>query len=368
MKVLISTGLIYPSKLGGPSNTLYWLSKGLIARGIDVSVVSMYKYIDDKRIVPDKWIDFEGLHARYCSNHAKFPFEVVWYSIRVLRKNDILILSSFFYLPCFIVGLFGLFFKKKVIWSPRGELFSSAINGNKGKLLYLKFIKFLFGKKFIFHVTSSEEKLMVEKYLGKNARIVILPNYMELPIKEPREKKNPYLLYVGRIAPIKALGNLIRSLSKSKYFLDSDYKLLIAGDGQGEYYNSLLTLIKEDEMLSQKVVFLGNVEGKEKNKLYANAYFTFLISHSENFGNVVIESIAQGTPVVTSCGTPWQILEKTNSGFWIDNEEDNIAQCIDKILKLPVEEYELMRNNAFNLCRNNFDIYENIDKWIEVIN
>ena len=70
------------------------------------------------------------------------------------------------------------------------------------------------------------------------------------------------------------------------------------------------------------------MEGEEKYKLYANAYFSILVSHSENFGNVVIEALSQGTPVIASKGTPWeQLAEK--AGFWIDNDENSIACCID---------------------------------------
>lgn len=40
-----------------------------------------------------------------------------------------------------------------------------------------------------------------------------------------------------------------------------------------------------------------------------------LVSESENFGNVIIEALSQGTPVIASCGTPWAEIEKKNAGF-----------------------------------------------------
>ena len=39
----------------------------------------------------------------------------------------------------------------------------------------------------------------------------------------------------------------------------------------------------------------------------------------KNFGNVVLEALAEGTPVVTSKGTPWQDLENEKAGFWVEN-------------------------------------------------
>ena len=51
-------------------------------------------------------------------------------------------------------------------------------------------------------------------------------------------------------------------------------------------------------------------------------------SHNENFGNVVVESLSQGTPVIASTGTPWKILEKYHAGYWIKNNPENIAKKI----------------------------------------
>jgi glycosyltransferase involved in cell wall biosynthesis len=365
-KILISTGLFYPSKLGGPANTLYWLAKGLESKDIDVTAVSSYKYIADERIQPDKWTVINGIKALYCSEKTKFAHRVIFHSIKEVRNCDVTMLSSFHFMPCFFVGLYALFSQKKIIWSPRGELLGSAINNNKVKKLYVKLIKLVFAKPVIFHATSEEEKKVIQKYLGKKAKIVTIPNYMELPEKEKRNSDENYLLYVGRIAPIKALDNLIIGLAKSEVFVKSDYKLLVAGYNKGEYYDSLVNLITENN-LSGKIVFPGNVEGKEKNRLYANAYFTFLISHSENFGNVVVESLAQGTPVVASQGTPWHSLVQNASGYWISNDAQSIAKCIDTIIQLPSNKYEIMRNSAFEFCSANFDVYKNIDQWINVL-
>ena len=150
----------------------------------------------------------------------------------------------------------------------------------------------------------------------------------------------------------------------SKLFNELDYKLYIAGKEEGDYYTKLLNQIK-DLQLEDKIIFKGMVIGREKEQLYAEAKATFLISHSENFGNVIIESLAQGTPVIASFGTPWKILEQKGCGFWIDNSPEIIARTIDRIISLDEVQYDQMRNNAYNLCQEQFDIKTNINKWIE---
>jgi len=370
MHVLISTGLFYPSKLGGPAKTLFWLAKGLISKGIAVSVVTTNNFIETDIIEFDKWTEIDKIKVRYCSANSKLPYRIILHSIRELKKCDVVLLSSIFYQPLFVVALFALVTNKKFIWSPRGELFDSAIRENKTKLIYLRIIKLFFAKKSIFHATSQEESNLIKNNFGDDSRIVVIPNYIELPEKQENSgAKEKYLLYVGRIAPIKALDKLLLGLAKSKYFMSSDYKLFIAGgvEKQFESYSEQLQLIlRNNESLKKKVIFIGNVEGVDKYILYADAYFTFLVSHSENFGNVVIESLSQGTPVISSKGTPWQELEDKKAGFWIDNDENSIANCVEEALKMRKEEYTQIRENAYNLAKE-FDIYTNVNKWINIL-
>lgn len=370
MKILISAGLFYPSKLGGPANTLYWLAKGLISKGMEVSVVTSNNFIEKGLVEFNKWTVVDKIRIRYCTAKTRLSHRVIWHSIKEVRNCDVILLSSAFYLPSFFIALFSVFTSKKIIWSIRGELFDSALNGSKGKLLYIELIKLFFAKRISFHATSLDEQNCIKKYFGNQIKVVVIPNYIELPKKQNRvNTKNNYFLYVGRIAPIKALDKLFLGLAKSKSFMQSNYKLLVAGGVEKQfekYFEQLQLILKNNESLKEKIVFLGNVEDDEKYKLYANAYFSILVSNSENFGNVVIEALSQGTPVITSKGTPWQQLSEKNAGFWINNDEQNIANCIDEVINMGDEDYQRMRNNAYNLAVE-FDVHSNIDKWINVI-
>lgn len=370
MKVLIIAGLFYPSKQGGPSKTLYWLSKGLVSKGVEVSVVTSNNYIEDGLVESDAWVEFDGIRVKYCTAKSKLPYRVVIQSIIESRKCDVVFLSSLFYMPSFFIALFAAFTSKKILWSPRGELFSAAVNGSKAKRLFIRLLRFLFAKRVVFHATSSEEENEIVKHLGCSVRTIVIPNYMELHEKKDKlENPDKYFLYVGRIAPIKALDNLLSGLAKSDAFMKSDYKLLIAGGVEKQfegYYNQLNQILSENLSLKEKVVFLGNVEGDKKFQLYADAYFSILVSHSENFGNVVIEALSQGTPVITSQGTPWQKLVKYKAGLWIDNNEIGIAKSIFEVLAMNEEEYQQTRINAYKLALE-FDVYSNIDNWIKVL-
>ena len=333
-------------------------------------VVTSNKYIEKGLVEFDKWTNVDNIRIRYCTTNSKLNHRVILNSIKELKKCDVLSLSSIFYIPSFFIAFFAAFGSKKIIWSPRGELFESAIGDSRIKFLFIRILKMLFSKRVIFHVTSKYEEQQVEKYFGNKVKIVVIPNYIELPKQlERNDVDDKYFLYVGRIAPIKALDNLLLGLAKSELFTLSRYKMLIAGGVENQfenYYEKLQQILNDDKRLKNKVVFLGNIDGREKYKLYANAYFSILVSHSENFGNVVLEALSQGTPVIASRGTPWGKLIANRAGFWINNNEDDIANCIDEAIGLGHEEYLQYRNNALAFTKK-FDIYENIDKLLDVL-
>lgn len=367
MRLLISTGIFYPSQVGGPANSLYWLSKNLVKNGIDVTAIATDLGINKESILTNKWNDLDGIKIKYCrTNIINVFFIIIWNSIKEIPKNDAIMLSSFFYKPNIIIGIIALIYKKKIIWSPRGETLASK---NFIKRLFLYVIKVIFAKKVSFHTTSYEEKLSLLFSMGRSTTCFTIPNLYELPPINKTASTDKYFLYMGRIAPIKALDRLLHGLSKSKEFLKSDYKLFIAGNVGKQfenYYKHLTFFIKNNNQMNEKVFFLGSIYGISKYKLYSNAYFTFLISHSENFGNVVIESLSQGTPVITSKGTPWKQLADNNAGFWIDNNVNTISQCVDEAINMNLNDYHIMRNNAYELAMK-YDIKNNIDTWINIL-
>lgn len=366
MKILLSTTLFYPAKLGGPANTLYWLSKALVNAGVNVSVVTTNRQIESSKIKVDKWSDVDGIHVRYCKASLFLFLKMLYHTWREMKSCDTVMLCDMFQPQVLSVAFMARLRKKKIIWSPRGELHGPALAGRRVKLWYIGVVRSCFGNYATFHATSEEERDLIHKQIGENAKVVVIPNYMELPpIQERKQQPVPYFLYVGRINHIKALDRLILGLAKSKLFKHKGYMLKIAGPNQDDYQQELEKLIENND-LKEKVVFVGNVFGEDKFQLYANAHFSCLLSHSENFGNVVIEALSQGTPVIASTGTPWQELNSSSAGFWIDNTPERIAACIDEILELTHEQYEEMRHNARELA-NTYDVFQNVDKWVKAI-
>lgn len=365
MKILIAAGFYYPSQQGGPCNSLYWLAKSLGKSGVDVTVVAMDTGIKDSSIEFNKWIITEYGKVIYITTASvNRPVKYIKTTIAQLNNADIVHLNSVFAPSSFIIGLVALLKGKKILWSPRGEFDPQALRFKKWiKKMMLALIR-PFKKHIRFHTTSTQETQHTQNLMKTSLPVLQLPNYMDLPAYEPTTKKK-YILYIGRIHPIKALMELVEACKLSDAFLESSYQLFITGDSNNEY-GSLLKEKVNAYQLSDKIIFLEHIaEITAKNKLFAEASFSILPSHSENFGNVVVESLANGTPVIAATGTPWQELEIKKAGFWVKNDPASLAAILTIVVNMNEADLNLYAANALNLAQNNYDIDANISKWME---
>jgi glycosyltransferase involved in cell wall biosynthesis len=109
-----------------------------------------------------------------------------------------------------------------------------------------------------------------------------------------------------------------------------DATLSVYGSGAPEYEKSLHEAAARLELLP-RVRFHGPVSGAEKARALQRADICVVPSHSENFGIVVAEALAHGTPVVASTGTPWSEIEARGAGRWVSNDARSLARAIESM-------------------------------------
>src|SRR5690554_3099654 len=365
MKILFPIGSFYPTTFGGPGTILYWKGVYLKRNNVSPTFVTTTEGITEA-IVTNRFLDMPCGSVYYGKGGV-----LNWKTIRVMlaqiNKTDIIHLTSLFS-PISIICFFyaNLFFPKtKIVWSVRGELNNNALAIGKTKKKWLLKLYQLTTKKVVFASTSPKETQEIKVFF--NNKIIEIPNVMPASNKLERTTVDKRFLFLGRIHPIKNIDGLIKAVSQSEIFKSEKVYLDIAGDYDErdlEYLNSLKELVAKYN-LNNKISFLGHVAGEDKEKLLANAYFLILPSHSENFGNVVIESLNQGTPVIASKNTPWMELKDFNCGYWIDNAPLQIANTIDVALSLNDECYFNTRQNSLNLVKEKYDINRRIKDWID---
>jgi glycosyltransferase involved in cell wall biosynthesis len=106
--------------------------------------------------------------------------------------------------------------------------------------------------------------------------------------------RDVFLLFLGRISWKKGLDRLIAALARIP-----DCRLVIAGDDD-ENLRPGLEAQAAAAGVGDRVAFVGPAYGEQKAALFRRSLLTVLPSYSENFGNVVLESLAAGCPVVVT--------------------------------------------------------------------
>jgi glycosyltransferase involved in cell wall biosynthesis len=326
----------------------------------------------------NRWQEFKkNLYVKYYNETIidKFSLQLYLNIWKDIKLADIVHIQAIFNTPAPISLLYAKLFKRPILLSPRGALCHWCINhGSKFKKLWLLFLIKPFIKNIYWHATCEAEKHDILAIYSK-AKIVIIPNGVEVGAYKNISvlNKNEYLKkYIGkdinvshiivsmsRLHAKKGFDILIESFEKTLQNYP-DAILLIAGPDVG-VKPKLVDLIKELN-LENKVYFIGSVSGQEKVDFLANADLFVLPSNNENFGNVYVESLAAGTPIVASTGTPWQEVEGADCGKWVDN---NVEETTEAICQMLQKDREKMRLNSRKLSQK-YD-WKNIAKQFEKI-
>ena len=122
------------------------------------------------------------------------------------------------------------------------------------------------------------------------------------------------ILYVGRIAPEKDIDIVLETYQALPEELRNDTHLLIVGDGP------LHKKLSEKE--SERMTFAGFMEGEELAEVYASCDMFLFPSSTETFGNVVIEALASGLPVIGArAGGVQHLIEHGETGYLCESRQ-----------------------------------------------
>ena len=106
--------------------------------------------------------------------------------------------------------------------------------------------------------------------------------------------------------------------------------------------------------LSSQVRFIGEVSDEAKWGFYASADLFVLPTLSENFGIVIAEALAAGTPALTTTGTPWTQLGAEKAGWCVDPTPDALADALAQAVTLSDAERCEMGRNGRRLIERHF--------------
>jgi glycosyltransferase involved in cell wall biosynthesis len=280
---------------------------------------------------------------------------------------------------------------KPLVISPRGMLEAWSLGRSRLRkaVAWRLFEKRNLQSAAMFHATAESEAESIRQVIlpllegGKVRKcerevpIVVAPNGVDLPDlgrgtgRETIEEKFPelkgrrWVVFMSRLHPKKGIDLLLCAWARQKEVASDVWRepetavavvdsarrsrgqtkdlpvLVLAGSDLIGYRKEIDKMVRELGV-QDSVVIAGEVQGKMKDALLANADLFVLPSYSENFGIVVAEAMAWGRPVIATTGTPWKEVVDVGAGWWVKPEEEALAKALAEALGKRAQELEAM--------------------------
>lgn len=153
----------------------------------------------------------------------------------------------------------------------------------------------------------------------------VVPNPVVVAEWPHRRSKMDYLLWMGRMDPVKGADRAIAVAKLAKR------RLILAGpvqSGQERYFEERVA----PHVDGAAVTYVGEVGGEQRRQLFANAEaFLMPIRWPEPFGMVVVEALACGTPVLAFPeGAVSEIVLDGVNGYHVE-DEGQMAAAVEKL-------------------------------------
>ncbi len=156
-------------------------------------------------------------------------------------------------------------------------------------------------------------------------KLVVIMNGVDRSLFTPGERDDKdYLLSVGNLVPLKGHEIILQALSR----LPAEKLVLI---GSGELEKHLKDMARRLNIMD-RVTFLPAVAQSQLAGYYAGAKATILMSAMEGMPNVILESLATGTPVIATAvgGIPEVITD--DNGILLENRTaEDLTRAISRL-------------------------------------
>ncbi|MCA0132442.1 glycosyltransferase [Winogradskyella alexanderae] len=318
---------------GGPARSATQLVRGIV-RKKEVSTVSLLTLSSPAPIITK----FNNPKAKLVFNRANLiGYSKTLHQALIQSDANIFHGHGIWEMPVHQMAIYARNHHIPYIITPRGMLEPWSLQqGRFKKQLALKLYQYKdLNKASCIHATAKMEAQHIRD-LGFTNPIAVIPN--GVPLKELLLKTKPSqtktLLFLSRIHPKKGLEMLIEGWAQLDSAIRVGWSVNIVGNGEPKYIEQLKQIINA-KGLSETVKIKESLFGADKVKAYQEASLFVLPTYSENFGIVVAEALACGTPVITTQGTPWADLKENDCGWWIPIGVEPLKQTLQSALQLP---------------------------------
>lgn len=275
-------------------------------------------------------------------------------------EPDAIYLNSFFSaltIKFLLLRRLGKIAGLPIVLAPEGEFSKGAIalKAVKKKSFLALALPLGLYRDLLWKAVAEAEKEDILREIGHRGEILIAPNMppakilenFEIEFKLPKKSGNARFIFLSRISPKKNLKFALEQFMN----VDGQATLDIYGSIEDEKYWSECQKVIKRLPATVKVNFQGAVSYERVAETFAKSHFFLFPTRGENFGHVVIESLAAGTPVILSDQTPWRELEKENVGWDLPlADELKWRNSVQRCVEMSEAEYKEMARSARNFA------------------
>ncbi|MFM5878031.1 glycosyltransferase [Aeromonas sanarellii] len=296
---------------GGAERVCITYANILFGLGFNVSIMvfnqRMQSYLDEL----DAGIKIVNLSSK----NGMFAFFTLLSCPRLIKDTDVFIAFNH-QISLILYILTRVIFIKKTIIARNVNNLKLDLNAKKGNILKRHITKFLmrfFYNKMDGYIAQCNmmKQSMSDSYSIALDKIEVIYNPIAPKFRKIELCKDIDILFVGRLTQQKGIDNLIEILKRMKSTISS-FNVHIVGAGE---LQSLLL----NELDEYGIKYTYEYKCNDMVTLYNRARVTILTSYYEGYPNVLVESIACGTPVVSfDCESgPSEIIDNEKNGFLI---------------------------------------------------
>ena len=208
---------------------------------------------------------------------------------------------------------------------------------HKNQYFYFKWLLGIALKKARIIITpSSHTKELISKlYNIPTRKIDLIPNGIPdyfLENDEEKSLKEEYIIYAGRICPMKNIKGIVEAFYEIKEL--TPHKLVFIGGGREEFKKEIQAGRLPKKVLDdERIIIKGYVDEGEMNKLMKEAALLIFPSFYEGFGLPPLEAMACGTPVVASSSASLPEVCGNAAHYVNPYDSSDIANGIISVIK-----------------------------------
>lgn len=160
-----------------------------------------------------------------------------------------------------------------------------------------------------------------------------LPEAGRFRSKHPQLANQKVILFLSRLHHKKGLDLLFPAFAEADL---QDTTLVLAGPCDPAYRIELDKMVAASGLSSDRVFFVGMLHGPARIEAMVDADVFVLPSYQENFGIVVAESLAAGTPVLISDQVNiWPEIEEAGVGIVCQTNVPSLVEAMQRMIANP---------------------------------